>query len=222
MPDDFTEGGHPMSRIILSRRQMAASIVGAGALLAAPRALALQARQPTPESDMGPFYPAGQRADEDADLTRIGRNSPRAQGNVIELRGRVLDLRGNPVRGATLEMWQCNAAGRYLHANDVSTAPLDPNFRGFARLRSGRDGSFRLITIKPGGYDSPIGHRPPHLHWDLIGRTDRRITQMYFPEDADANAADRLYRNLGTAGPNAVARRERDGLYHWDIVLADA
>ena len=204
-----------------TRRQVAGSALAAAGLVLAPRASALQRREPTPESPMGPFYPIARLTDSDADLTRIGRERPRAQGTIIEVTGRVLDQRGNPVSGAVMEMWQCNAAGRYAHDNDPATAPLDPNFQGFARIRSGRDGSWRLTTIKPAGYNSPIGFRPPHLHWDLAGRRDRRIAQMYFPEDAEANARDELYRALGTQGPLSVARRDSGNRYVWDIILAE-
>ena len=90
---------------------------------------------------------------------------------------------GNPVSGAKLELWQCNAAGRYAHPNDVATAPLDPDFQGFAAISSGRQGEWRITTIKPAGYESPIGHRTPHIHFDVSGKTHRLITQMYFPGD---------------------------------------
>ena len=94
---------------------------------------------------------------------------PRARGTIIEVSGRVLDRHGHPVNGARLELWQCNAAGRYAHAADVSTAPLDLDFQGYAALRTDASGAWRIVTVKPGGYDPPIGHRPPHLHWDLRG-----------------------------------------------------
>ena len=106
--------------------------LGGSVALGGP-ALALQARAPTAESPMGPFYPLNRLAENDADLTRLAGRPARAQGEVIELTGRVLDLRGNPIAGARLELWQANAAGRYMHEADPATAPLDPDFQGFAR-----------------------------------------------------------------------------------------
>lgn len=203
----------------LSRRHF---VAGGLAALGAP-ALALQTRQPTAESPMGPFYPIERPAESDADLTRLAGHSERATGTVIEVSGRVLDRHGNPVPGATIEMWQANAAGRYAHPADVATAPLDPHFQGFAALTADRAGEWRMITIKPGGYDSPIGHRPPHLHFDLRGRQYRTVAQLYFPEDEAANRADALYQALGEAAATSVAVRDPSdpNKYRWDIVLME-
>jgi protocatechuate 3,4-dioxygenase beta subunit len=170
---------------------------------------------------MGPFYPLRPLAEHDVDLTRVAGRANRARGTVIELTGRVLDMRGDPIAHAQMELWQANAGGRYMHDLDPATAPLDPDFQGYARLTTARDGSYRLITIKPGGYDSPVGHRPPHLHFDLRGRTHRSIAQMYFPEDGEENARDLLYRALGDeAGTSLAARDSRaPHIYRWDVVL---
>jgi len=208
----------------LSRRKFAQSALASAGLFVAGPALA-QERQPvlgtTAESPMGPFYPLHPLAENDADLTRLAGHANRARGTVIELTGRVRDLRGNPIAGARLELWQANAAGRYMHDLDPATAPLDPDFQSYARLTTGPDGAYRIVTIKPGGYDSPIGHRTPHLHFDLRGRTHRSIAQMYFPEEAEGNARDTLYRALGDEAGTSLAMRDAadPGKYRWDIVM---
>ncbi len=208
----------------LSRRQFAQAALASAGLFVVGPALA-QERQPplgtTAESPMGPFYPLHPPVESDADLTRLAGRAGRARGTVIELTGRVRDLRGNPIAGAQLELWQANAAGRYMHELDPATAPLDPDFQGYARLKTGADGAYRIVTIKPAGYDSPIGHRPPHLHFDLRGRTHRTIAQMYFPEDKDGNASDTLYRALGAEAGTSLAMRDATdpGKYRWDVVL---
>lgn len=207
-----------------SRRLLVQSVLASAGLFVAGSSLA-QVRQTLPgataESPMGPFYPLKPMSEVDADMTRLSGHAGRAKGTVIELTGRVLDLKGNPIAGAELEVWQANAAGRYMHELDPATAPLDPDFQGFARLRTGSDGSYRIVTIKPGGYDSPIGHRPPHIHFDLRGRTHRSLAQMYFPEETEANARDTLYRALGKeAGTSLAAQDPADlGKYRWDVVL---
>ena len=203
----------------LTRRGFAGGL--AAVLWAAP-ALAQQ-RTPTAESPMGPFYPVERPMDFDADLTEVAGRSGRAQGTIIEVRGRILDMRGNPIQGATVELWQANAAGRYAHPADPATAPLDPNFQGFAQLRTGADGAWRITTVKPGGYDSPIGHRPPHIHFMVTGNRHRNIAQLYFPEDGTANAADALYRALGDQAATSVAARDgrNPNLYSWDVVMME-
>jgi protocatechuate 3,4-dioxygenase beta subunit len=208
---------------LLSRRQFAqAALASAGLFVALP--VLAQPQPPlgtTAESPMGPFYPLHPPAENDADLTRLAGHRNRARGTVIELTGRIRDVRGNPIAGARLELWQANAAGRYAHELDPATAPLDPDFQSYARLTTGADGRYRIVTIKPGGYDSPIGHRPPHLHFDLRGRTHRTIAQMYFAEDAEANARDSLYQALGADAASSVAARNPadPSKYRWDIVL---
>ena len=87
-----------------------------------------------------------------------------------------------------------------MHELDPATAPLDSDFQGYARVTTGADGGYRIVTIKPGGYDSPIGHRPPHLHFDLRGRTHRTIAQMYFPEDAEGQCARHALPCAGQRG----------------------
>jgi protocatechuate 3,4-dioxygenase beta subunit len=227
---DAVGGSFAMTHIIrpkgapISRRTFAAGALATAGLGWGAGAIAQQA-QPvlgsTAESPMGPFYPLNPLAENDADLTRLAGHAERAAGTVIELTGRVLDLRGNPIPGAILEVWQANAAGRYMHESDVSTAPLDPHFQGFAAIRADAQGHWRIVTIKPGGYDSPIGHRPPHIHFDMRGRSHRNVAQLYFPEDAAANAVDLLYRGLGDLAGTSVATRDPADAnrYSWDIIL---
>ena len=211
-------GDHDHGR--LTRRAFAGG--GLAAVLWAAPAIGQQ-RRPTAESPMGPFYPVERHADSDADLTEVIGRTGRARGTIIELRGRVLDLHGRPIPMATVALWQANAAGRYDHPSDPATAPLDPNFQGFASLRTDAQGGWRIITVKPGGYDSPIGHRPPHIHFDIMGNRHRNIAQLYFPEEAAGNSADTLYRALGAEAASSVAARDsaNPNLYTWDVVLME-
>lgn len=202
----------------IGRRAFAA---GAVALVAGGRALANEPPPLTEESPFGPFYPVVQPMDADADLTQLAGRSGRAKGQVIEVSGRVLDRFGNPIEGARLELWQANAVGRYDHANDPATAPLDPDFQGYANLVTGADGAWKITTVKPAAYNSPIGLRTPHIHFDIRGRAHRLPAQMYFADEAKLNAADTLFRDLGPGAPTSVAARVSDHRYRWDVVLMD-
>jgi protocatechuate 3,4-dioxygenase beta subunit len=210
-----------MTQLKLSRRTFSGAGLASAGLVLATGARAFQQRPLTAESAMGPFYPLDVPADHDADLTWLKGHAKRAAGQVIEITGRVFDQRGNPIPGARLDLWQANAAGRYMHPSDIATAPLDPNFQGFASIASDSKGDWRIVTIKPGGYDSPIGHRPPHVHFDIRGRTHRNIAQLYFPEEAEGNAKDSLYKALGSEAATSVALRQAadPNKYRWDIVL---
>lgn len=201
---------------ILTRRTFAA-----GALVGAIGGTSAVAQSLTATSDMGPFYPVSYRGEADADLTRVHGAAGRAKGQIIEVAGRVLDKFGKPLAGAKLDIWQANAAGRYAHPQDPAVMPLDPDFQGFASIRTGADGSWKLLTIKPGSYASPIGERPPHIHMDVVGKEFRGVYQMYFPEEAKANERDRLYRSLGPGGPTSVASALGDHRYAWDIILLE-
>jgi protocatechuate 3,4-dioxygenase beta subunit len=115
-----------------------------------------------------------------------GYGDKRAIGQLIHIRARVVDEDGAPVPGAMVEIWHCNAAGRYIHPNDSSSAPADPNFYGAARVVAGESGLIELRTIKPAAYPVPDTGgwwRPPHVHFSVWGRVwlSRLVTQMFFP-----------------------------------------
>jgi protocatechuate 3,4-dioxygenase beta subunit len=122
----------------------------------------------------------------DHDLTRQHDGEP--LGERIDVSGRVLDTAGRPVRNTLVEVWQANAAGRYLHQGDQWPAPLDPNFTGAGRCVTDDEGRYSFVTIKPGPYPWGNHHnawRPAHIHFSLLGRAfaQRLVTQMYFPGD---------------------------------------
>ncbi|MGB7727157.1 MAG: protocatechuate 3,4-dioxygenase subunit beta [Candidatus Acidiferrum sp.] len=120
------------------------------------------------------------------DLTQQHKGAP--LGERIVVSGRVLDEDGRPVRDSLVEIWQANAAGRYLHKWDQHDAPLDPNFTGVGQAFTDENGRYRFVTIRPGAYpwrNHPNAWRPQHIHFSLFGPAfaTRLVTQMYFPGD---------------------------------------
>jgi protocatechuate 3,4-dioxygenase, beta subunit len=111
--------------------------------------------KPTSQETYGPYYPVNLPVHDRLDMTRVPGRSARAVGQVIELSGRILYTDGTPVAGALIELWQANAAGRYVHPVDKNPAPLDPNFHGITALRADENGYYRFRTIKPGAYPAP-------------------------------------------------------------------
>jgi protocatechuate 3,4-dioxygenase beta subunit len=134
----------------------------------------------------GPSFAPAFFTDRDADLTRQSTGAP--IGERIVVAGQVRDVDGRPVRRALVEVWQCNAAGRYAHDVDQHDAPLDPHFRGIGRQLTDDQGRYRFVSIKPGAYpwkNHANAWRPAHIHFSLFGRcyAQRLVTQMYFPGD---------------------------------------
>ena len=132
-----------------------------------------------------------------------GYGDKRALGQLIHIRARVVDEDGAPVPGAVVEIWHCNAAGKYIHPNDSNDAPEDPNFYGAARMVAGDSGLVELRTVKPGAYPVPGTDgwwRPPHVHFSVWGRIwlSRLVTQMFFPGDP-LNEADPILQAIHDA-----------------------
>lgn len=167
----------------------------------------------------------------DHDLTRNAARNGEPLGERIIVTGRVMDERGRPVRNSLVEIWQANAAGRYIHKVDQHNAPIDPNFLGAGRCLTDNDGRYRFLTIKPGAYpwgNHPNAWRPNHIHFSLFGEhfASRLVTQMYFPGDpllaldpifqgTPAQARDRLISKftLDVTEPDFALG------YEFDIVL---
>jgi protocatechuate 3,4-dioxygenase beta subunit len=145
----------------------------------------------TPDQILGPFYPLNRTADETTDLARSPSRPGRADGELLKVDGQVLTLTGRPVAGARIEIWQANSLGKYRHPSDTTPVPIDPNFDGFAVLKTDRHGRYDFRTIKPGAYRTPHGDiRPPHIHFMVDFGADRLITQLYFAGEPE-NATDR-------------------------------
>lgn len=179
---------------ILTRRGLVGGALAGAALLpgqlfAQPPSLLL----PTPSGTAGPFYPLSFPADTDADLVLLRGGDARALGTVTHVTGRVLAADGTAVPGALVEIWQCDANGRYHHPGDARGPAPDPAFQGYGRVRTGEDGRYGFRTIRPVAYPG----RTPHIHFAVQapGRPPL-ITQMYV-EGERLNASDFLYRGLG-------------------------
>jgi protocatechuate 3,4-dioxygenase beta subunit len=182
------------------------------------------------------FAPVFGRQDVDpleADLT-IQRNGEPI-GQRIVLTGRIVDGDGRPVTGQLVEIWQANAAGRYVHQHEQHPAPLDPNFVGAGRCLTDADGVYRFTTIRPGAYpwaNHLNAWRPAHIHFSVFGTdfTQRLVTQMYFPDDP-LFPLDPIYQSIAdpAARERLVAHYDH-GLnqpdvslgFRWDVVLGGA
>ena len=168
---------------------------------------------------------------EDADLTTNAGTGGEAIGQRIIVTGRVLDEQGAPVPHTLVEVWQCNAAGRYIHRRDQWPGPLDPNFLGIGRCVTDAEGVYRFQTIRPGAYpwqNHTNAWRPAHIHFSLFGRSwvSRLVTQMYFQDDP-LFFQDPIFNAVPKdAGQQLIARYDHELTqpewalgWRWDIVL---
>ncbi len=188
-------------RPIATRRDLLVFAASGLAALGAPgllRPASAAALVPTPQMTEGPFYPVAIPADADSDLAQVAGQGAGARGVPTLVGGRVLDLDGQPISGATVEIWQCDADGHYLHPGD--RGPRDQAFQGFGRTATGTDGGYRFRTIRP----VPYSGRSPHIHFAVLAPGRKRlVTQMFVAGDA-GNERDFLYRSLGAEGRRAV------------------
>lgn len=126
----------------------------------------------TPNTARGPFYREdAPRLPLGADICLDGKGEP------LAVRGRIRDLDGAPVAGATVETWQANGQGWY----ENQQPDLQPEFNLRGVFRADEKGDFHYRTIRPAGYkvpdDGPVGRflggigyplrRPAHLHFIL-------------------------------------------------------
>lgn len=216
------------SRTKVSRRDVTKHIgMAAGAALITSSLAS--AAVPTPKQVEGPFHPIDEQPDTDLNLLMIEGRSEPAEGEVILVRGHVVNTDGRPLKDALVDVWQANHFGRYSHPEDPNTAPLDPNFQGWGLITTDSEGRYGFKTIKPGPYPLSFlgeeGWRCRHIHFQVSRPGFRKLTtQMYFhgdpliEQDLEIAKAPKELRHL------LIAKSKRDEatglpLYQFDIVM---
>ncbi|MFK8033899.1 MAG: protocatechuate 3,4-dioxygenase [Hyphomicrobiales bacterium] len=190
-----------MTRLKHSRRNFLTNAFGALGLTAIAKP-AFSADL-TPAATEGPFYPspAMRREDVDNDLVKILGSVQEAGGEVIILKGRVLDADGYALEGRRIEIWQCDMNGKYMHSGDSQSIEFDPAFQGFGHDISGADGSYEFRTIKPVTYPG----RTPHIHVKVFDGSKEVLTSQFYIDGHPANGRDRIFRRLSESEAKAVS-----------------
>jgi protocatechuate 3,4-dioxygenase, beta subunit len=191
----------PYSR--LARRKLihgSLALASTSSLLGSQRSAAATL-PPTPEQTPGPFYPLSFPQDSDNDLIHVSGHKGSAKGIVARISGRILDPNGRAVSGARVEIWQCDANGRYHYVRDGGgDRPRDEDFQGYGATTTDRIGGYEFVTIKP----VPYPGRTPHIHFAVSGHGfERFITQMYVAGEP-RNATDPVL--MGVRDPAARGR----------------
>lgn len=188
---------------------------------------------PTQYDTMGPFHPNKDQADKDFDLTRFNESDERPKGELIYVRGQVMDENCNPVAGALVMIWHANTHGKYTHEYDTNKVEGDPNFQGWGQMKTNEKGEYGFKTIKPGKYIFDTDNddwRAPHIHVKVARRGYHElITQMYFEEEKVLNEKDVFASKLSKNEREQVIRRSQKvdkgtdneaSLINFDITLS--
>jgi protocatechuate 3,4-dioxygenase beta subunit len=145
----------------------------------------------TPRIQEGPFYPTKLPLDTDNDLLLINDAITPAVGEVTHLSGKILDTKGDPIRNALVEVWQCDRDGTYLRAHVENGAKFDSNFQGFGRFLTGSTGEYYFRTIKPVPY---TGRPAAHIHFKIWKDHQVQLTTECFVKGYPGNERDGIYR----------------------------
>lgn len=200
-----------MSKFSSKRR----NLLTAATLL--PLASLARAIPTTPTAMEGPFYPTREMRfdDVDNDLVKIEGAVKSAGGEVIELKGQLVDTDGDPISGAFVEIWQCDVTGRYLHTGDRQAAPRDGGFQGFGRAQTDSQGFFTFRTIKP----VPYPGRTPHIHVKVIDQGFELLTSQLYLEGHPSNARDFLFQRMNSDQQQRVSMSFAPGSTATNVLL---
>jgi protocatechuate 3,4-dioxygenase beta subunit len=177
--------------IIVTRRSFLRNAAWTAALFSTPGLFAEQLTH-TPAQTEGPFYPNHLPLDTDNDLLVINEGVTPAVGDVTYVSGRILDSRGEPIRGALVEIWQCDKNGAYLHTGTSNADKRDKNFQGFGRFMTGSSGEYLFRTIKP----VPYPGRTPHIHYKVKRAGKELLTTQCYVKGHPGNEKDGIWRNM--------------------------
>ena len=177
--------------IIVTRRSFLRNAAWTAALFSTPGLFAEQLTR-TPAQTEGPFYPNHLPLDTDNDLLVINEGVTPAVGDVTYVSGRILDSRGEPIRGALVEIWQCDNKGAYLHTGTSNADKRDKNFQGFGRFMTGSSGEYLFRTIKP----VPYPGRTPHIHYKVKRAGKELLTTQCYIKGHPGNEKDGIWRNM--------------------------
>jgi protocatechuate 3,4-dioxygenase beta subunit len=151
--------------------------------------------QSTPAVTEGPFYPDKLPLDQDNDLVIIGNGTTPALGTITHLSGQILDRTGAPLNNVTIEIWQVDGNGVYIHSNSAGKPNEDKNFQGYGRFETDSKGQYRFRTVKP----VPYPGRAPHIHFKVLkGERDLLCSQILVAGDVK-NSRDGVLRSAGNA-----------------------
>lgn len=181
-----------MSRYLSHRREFLTKIAAGSAAFFTVPGLFAEELVRTPAQTEGPFYPDHLPLDTDNDLLIVNDGITPAVGEITHLSGRLLDGRGEPIRNATIEIWQVDGQGAYLHSGSNNRDRRDKNFQGFGRFLTGSTGEYYFRTVKPVAYPG----RTPHIHFAVKRKGQEKFTTQCFVKGDPGNARDGILNRI--------------------------
>ncbi|EBA06872.1 intradiol ring-cleavage dioxygenase [Sagittula stellata] len=182
----------------------------------------------TPSTVFGPFHVDGVPERE------MGANiSLDGVGEPCLFQGRVVDLDGHPIAGATVDVWSDNADGFY----DVQQPDTQPQHNNRGVFRTGDDGRYWFTGIKPVSYpipdDGPVGqmlgqlgrhpYRPAHMHFLISAPGFARLITHTFVAGDSYLESDAVFGVKAPLIVNFVATEDAESAVRWradyDFVL---
>jgi protocatechuate 3,4-dioxygenase beta subunit len=183
-----------------SRRRFLSQLSFGTALFTMPGLFAEELMRKTPWVEEGPFYPPRLPLDTDNDLLIVNDSLTPAVGEIAHVSGRLLDTRGEPIRNATIELWEADSSGVYL-ADRTNQDKFDAHFQGFGRFLTGSTGEYYFRTIKPVPY---AGRPAPHIHFKIKMKGREPYTTQLFVKGAPGNQRDGIWRRIGDDAARAL------------------
>ena len=183
----------PLGAPAFAARRRFLSQLALGAMFCIVPGAFAEALMLTPRQTEGPFYPDHLPLDTDNDLLIVNESLTPAVGEVTWLSGHILDARGEPIRNALVEIWQCDAQGVYLHSGSNDAAKRDSHFQGFGRFLTGATGEYVFRTIKPVAYPG----RTPHVHFKIKRSGKELLTTQCYIKGHAQNERDGIWKSIG-------------------------
>jgi protocatechuate 3,4-dioxygenase, beta subunit len=178
-----------------NRRRFLRQLSLGATLFTVPGAFAEELTRKTASVEEGPFYPPKLPLDTDNDLIIVNDSITPAVGEITHLSGRILDAKGEPIRNATIEIWQVDHSGIYL-ADASNQSRFDSHFQGFGRFMTGSTGEYYFRTLKPVRYP---GRQAPHIHYKIKLKGREPWTTQLFVKGFPGNEQDGVFKSIGDA-----------------------
>ena len=173
-------------------------LMGVGGLFFTTRRAFAQALTLTPSQTEGPYYPNVLPLDRDNDLLVINDAITPSIGEISWVSGRILDRRGDPIRGALVEIWQADVNGAYIHTASQITK-RDAGFQGYGKFITGSTGEYVFRTVKPGIYPG----RTRHIHYAVTIPGQQRFTTQLYEAGLALNNNDSVLNGIRDAAQRA-------------------